>query len=313
MKILFFGTADLSKVFLEDLYNKGYQIFCVTMPDKPANRGQKLMPPAVKVFAEEKKISYIQVSNFMSEDIEKINKFDPDVGLAVSYGKIIPENIYTIPKYNTFNIHFSLLPKYRGAAPVQYALLNGESETGVSSFYLEKTLDTGAILLQEKIPISIEDNSETLFRKLVPLGIEIMNKTLNKFKNGEIEGKGQVGEPSFAPILKKEDGLIDWSLSAKEIYNRIRALYNWPGTFSIVGKGNLQGKRIKIIEALILENSSINEDFGKVFSTEKNKGFIVLCGKGKILVLRVQPENKPKMKAWDFLQSGQLLEGDTFN
>jgi methionyl-tRNA formyltransferase len=310
VKILFFGTAQISKVFVENLYENGYGLFCVTMPDKPAARGQKLTPPAVKTFAVEKGLPYIQPEKFTPDIIEQIKNFRADAGVAVSYGKLIPEEVFNVPAHKTFNIHFSLLPKYRGAAPVQRALLNGETQTGVSSFYLEKALDTGDILLQESIAIGEKDTSQTLFEKLIPSGLKIMGDTLELFKRGNPKGRKQEGEASYAPALKKEEGLLNWKKSAKEISNAFRGFHPWPGTYCIISKGRLQGKRLKILDFEIVESSSVNADAGKVFLIEKNKGFVVICGKGKILITKVQPENKPEMPAWDFLQSGQLKEGD---
>ncbi len=313
VKILFFGTAAISKAFLEELYKKGHDLLCITMPDRPAARGQKLTPPEVKVFSEENNIEYIQPEQFAPEVIDIIKHFKADVGIAVAYGRLIPESVFTLPKYNTFNIHFSLLPKYRGAAPVQYAIFNGDTETGVTSFYIEKTLDTGAILVQEKINIEEYDTAESMFTKLIPLGISVMNKTLECFKDGKCEGIAQQGEVSYAPALKKEDGLIDWNKSAEEIYNLSRGLYPWPGTYSIITKGKLEGKRIKIIKCEVFEDSSLNDEPGKVFELKKNTGFIVVCGKGRLLINKVQPENKPIMDAWSFIQGGQLAVGDFLN
>ena len=313
MKILFFGTASVSEAFLKNLHENRHEILCVTMPDRPAARGQKLTPPAVKVFSQNNNIKYIQPEKFSPEIIETIKNFNPDAGIAVAYGKLIPESVFTIAKYKTFNIHFSLLPKYRGAAPVQFAILNGESETGVSSFYLEKTLDTGGIILQRSCPIDIKDTSETLFGKLIPAGIELMNGTLECFKAGGFKVLPQQGEISYAPVIKKEYGLVNWNSGVKSIYNKIRAFYPWPGAFSIVSKGKLENKRIKIIEADILEGNTVNEDYGYVYSIEKNKGFSVLCAKGKLLVTKVQPENKPVMDAWSFVHGGQIKKGDCFN
>ncbi|MDR1087415.1 MAG: methionyl-tRNA formyltransferase [Endomicrobium sp.] len=312
MKILFFGTAQISKTYLESLYKDANEIFVITMPDKPALRGQKLTPPVVKTYSLENDIKFIQPDTFSTSIIENLKTFNADVGIAVAYGKLIPETVFNLPKYGAFNIHFSLLPKYRGAAPVQYALLNGESETGVTVFYIEKGLDTGDILVQKKLSIEEKDNSETLFNKLIPLGIEAMSETLNLFRLGKAEGLVQIGEPTFAPTLKKENGLIDWNKKANDIYNQFRGLYLWPGIYSIASKGKLKGKRIKFIDIEIFERSSKNKNFGTVLSIEKDKGFVISCGEGKILVTKVQPENKSVMPAWSFIQGGQLAIGDKF-
>jgi methionyl-tRNA formyltransferase len=312
VKILFFGTAQISKIYLESLHKDDNKIFVVTMPDKPASRGQKLSAPMVKTYSLENNIDFIQPEQFMSEVVEQIKNFNADVGVVVAYGKIIPEKVFNLPKYKTFNIHFSLLPKYRGAAPVQYVLLNGETETGVTSFYIDKGLDTGDILVQRKLCIAEKDNSETLFNKLIPLGIETMNETLKFFQSGKTIGVPQVGEPTFAPTFKKEVGYVNWNKKATDIYNQFRGLYIWPGIYSVFSKGKLTGKRIKFIDVEMFDANSKNKDFGIVSSIEKDKGFVVSCLEGKILVLKVQPENKPIMSAWSFVQGGQFAIGDTF-
>jgi methionyl-tRNA formyltransferase len=312
VKILFFGTALISKIYLEELRKNNHEIFVVTMQDMPALRGQRLMPCAVKVYALENNINFIQFEKFTTSAIETIRNFDADIGISVAYGKLIPKTVFDIPLHKTFNIHFSLLPKYRGAAPVQHALCKGEVETGVTSFYIQECLDTGDIIVQEKLNIDITDNAKTLFDKLIPLGVKVMNKTLDLFQTGNINAVSQIAKPSFAPILKKESGLVDWNKSVYEIYNQFRGLFIWPGTYSIVSKGRLKGKRIKFIDIEIFESSSINIDSGRVFSIEKSKGFTVLCAVGKILVTKVQPESKQTMPAWAFIQGGALSIDDEF-
>jgi methionyl-tRNA formyltransferase len=312
VKILFFGTAQISRTCLESLHKDGNEIFVVTMPDRPASRGQKLTSPVVKTYSLENNINFIQTGQFTCEVVEQIEKFNADVGAVVAYGKIVPEKVFNLPKYRTFNIHFSLLPKYRGAAPVQYVLLNGETETGVTSFYIDKGLDTGDILVQKKLCIADKDNSETLFNKLIPLGIETMNETLKLFQSGKATGTPQVGEPTFAPTFKKEAGHVDWSKKASNIYNQFRGLYLWPGIYSVFSKGKLRGKRIKFTDVEIFDTNSKNKGFGVVSSIEKDRGFVVSCLEGKILVLKIQPENKPIMSAWSFVQGGHLAIGDTF-
>jgi methionyl-tRNA formyltransferase len=313
VKILFFGTAYISKFYLECLYNNSHDLFIVTMPDKPALRGQRIVSPLVKTFAMEKGIKFIQPVKFSQDVYEVIKNFNADVGVAVSYGKLIPRNIFDLPKFRTFNIHFSLLPKYRGAAPVQHVLLKGETKTGITSFYIEDGLDTGNILIQKSVNIEEKDNAQTLFNKLLPVGVEVMNQTLDLLKNEPIVTTPQKGDPTFAPSFKKEAGLIDWSKSNKEIYNQLRGLYLWPGVYSIFGKGELKGKRIKFLEFEVIDEESKNDNYGTVISTKKNIGFVVACGVGKILITKLQPENKPVMAAWSFILGGKLKIGDSFN
>ncbi|MDR2772176.1 MAG: methionyl-tRNA formyltransferase [Elusimicrobiota bacterium] len=177
VRILFFGTADISKPFLERLIVDKHTVLCITKPDKPADRGQKIKIPAVKLLSQQFSIPFIQVEQWTPEILDEIRAFEPDLGIAVAFGKILPENVFNLPKFGTVNIHFSLLPKFRGAAPVQYALLKGESETGVTVFYVEKELDTGPILVRQSLEIDKMDNLKTLFEKLVPLGLEAMAET----------------------------------------------------------------------------------------------------------------------------------------
>jgi len=312
VKILFFGTSIVSKSYLEELYKSNHEILVITKPDKPAFRGQKFVAPAVKVYAVENGISFIQTEKFTPDIVREIKNFNADAGIVVAYGKLIPKSVFDLPKCKTFNIHFSLLPRYRGSSPVQRALCNGETETGVSSFYIEDSLDSGDIIVQERLAIDMKDNAETLFNKLIPLGILAMNKTLEFFKKGEYNAVSQIGVPSFAPSLGKENGLISWDKSAGVIYNQFRGLYLWPGIYSIVSHGKLKGKRIKFIEIEVFDDNSLNSDFGVVCSIKKDKGFTVSCAVGKILVVKIKPESKPVMRAWDFIQSGQLSVGDHF-
>ncbi|MDR1401183.1 MAG: methionyl-tRNA formyltransferase [Endomicrobium sp.] len=313
MKILFFGTSIVSRYYLEELCKNNHKVLVITKSDRPAFRGRRFVFSAVKVYAIENDVDFMQVEKFTTDVIKKIKKFGADVGVVVSYGKLIPRSIFSLPKYKTFNVHFSLLPKLRGASPVQYALCNGETETGVSSFYIGDDLDSGDIIIQERIVIDVNDTAETLFSKLIPLGIVVMNKTLEFFESGEYKSTPQIGVPSFAPSLKKRSGLINWNKSASDVYNKFRGLYLWPGVYSIVSFGKLTGKRIKFIEIKVFNSDSLNCGFGIVCSIEKNRGFTVSCAAGKILVVKMKLESKPVMDAWSFVQGGQLSVGDRFS
>jgi methionyl-tRNA formyltransferase len=312
VKVLFFGTSIVSRYYLEKLYKSNYEILVITKLDKPAFRGQRFVAPEVKIYAIRNNIDFIQVREFTTDIIEKIKSFDADVGVVVSYGKLIPRSVFNLPKYKTFNIHFSLLPKLRGSSPVQYALCNGETETGISSFYIKDDLDSGDIIVQEKLVIDAEDTAEGLFNKLIPLGIMVMNKTLEFFKNGKYNAIPQTGIPSFAPSLKKENGLINWNNGAGIVYNKFRGLCLWPGVYSIVSSGKLVGKKIKFAEVEIFDDSFLNDEFGVVCSIEKNRGFTVSCAVGRILVVKIKLESKSVVSAWDFIQGGQLSVGDRF-
>jgi methionyl-tRNA formyltransferase len=310
VKILFFGTNFISKEYLKALYIDHHDIFVITKSDKQSFRGLRYIPNEVKSYSKRNNIEFIQPDVFTCDVVDVIKKKFFDVGIVVSYGKLIPKNIFDLPKNKIFNIHFSLLPKYRGATPVQSSLCNGETETGVTSFFLSEKLDYGDILIQEKIDIDINDNFNTLLFKLIPVGINVMKKTIILLKSGSIKTTKQIGEHSITSILKKETGLLDWNNKANEIYNKFRGLYDWPGIYSIFSFGKLLGKRIKFIEIEKLNENLINSDYGVVSSIKKNKGFVISCSVGEILALKVQLDNKNIVSAWTLVHTGQIVIGD---
>ena len=311
MKIIFFGTANISKFFLGNINKKHEIVSVITMCDKPVGRSNKIKPPAVKEYAMEKNIPYIQVDKFNDDITEQIKKCNADAGVVVSFGKIIPEKIFTLPKYGCFNIHFSLLPKYRGASPVQQSLIDGCTKTGVTAFYIEKGLDTGDILLQQELDVDIKDTSETLFDKLNVLGIKVMNDALDLLDNGNCLAKKQEGEPSFCSVFTKENGKIDWNKSATDIYNLYRGLYLWPKIFCTIGDGRMSGKTLKILECSIEKDLS-NAKTGTILEIRKGIGFVVKCGKDSLLITKVQPESKSQMSAFDFVNGAQISKGSLF-
>jgi methionyl-tRNA formyltransferase len=309
MNILFFGTSYVAQHFLIELYKNNHNIFVITVPDK--NTYCKTFN-VVKNYSQEHRISCIQPELFVESVISKIIKYNIDLGIVVDYSKIIPKEVFDIPHYKIFNIHFSLLPKYRGASPIQAALCNGDYETGVTSFYIDKTLDTGDIIIQKKININFNDNAQTLLLKLIPLGIDVMNITIDSLITNNVNIKPQFGISSFTKRIKKIDGYIKWNQSAIVIYNKFRGLYIWPGLYSIILKGKLYGKRIKFIDMEIIDSISINNDYGIIESVKENKGFIVLCAIGKLLITKIQIEGKRIVSAWSFFQGKQLRVGDKF-
>lgn len=308
VRLLFFGTADISKFFLENIARRHIIEAVITMCDKPACRGGKIRCPSVKTYAEEHSIKCIQVDKFSDEIVEKIKKFNADAGVIVSFGKIIPEKVFSLPKCGCFNIHFSLLPKYRGASPVQQALIDGQKITGVTSFYIEKGLDSGNIILQRNVEISDEDTSKTLFDKLNLTGVKIMNDTLDLLEIGKSESRMQEGTATFCSVLKKEDGRIDWNKSAKDIRNLFRGLFLWPGIFCVINDGKLSGKTLKIIDCHAVDEQS-KMPVGSIVSVKKGLGFTVKCGEGCLLITKVQPESKSQMAACDFLNGSGLSAG----
>jgi methionyl-tRNA formyltransferase len=311
MKIIFFGTPDTAVPFLKELAGTEHVAGVFTQPDKPSSRGQHIQKPPVKVFAEQNNLKIFQPEKFTPETIELVKKLEPDLGVVVAYGRLIPESVYSIPKLGCFNIHFSLLPKYRGAAPVQWSLINGEKETGVTTFFLEKTLDSGPVIVQKKMEISEKDDAASLFEKLIPLGLFAMCQSISLVQEKSFKPKPQEGEPTFAHCLKKEIGQISWAMPAFKIYDLIRGTKPWPGAYTKIASGPIQGHTLKILKAsLIASESGENIAHGTIKEIVKNIGFVVKCGSGFLRIEEVHPENKKLMSAWAFLQGGHYKVGD---
>lgn len=314
MRVSFFGTPEISKVFLEHLLKKEEVVSVITAPDKPSGRGLTLRPSPVKEFATKNNLKIFTPENLKDNDfISQLSSVNSQLFVVVSYGKIIPSKIFNIPQYGTINVHFSLLPKYRGAAPIQWALINGDKTTGVTVFFIDEGLDTGDILLQKEVSIHNSDDYFSLEKKLTAVGLEVLSEAMTRIKSGSYNRLKQTGEPSFAPPFKKTDGKINWGSSSVEIYNLIRGLRSWPVAYTTLPDSTT----LKIYLATPTEvcpgdGSACHSTTtsGQVISIAKNKGFIVKCGKGFLLILEVQPENRRKMSAWDFLQSGKLKIGD---
>lgn len=310
MKLLFFGTPKIAVPFLEGLLKEHEVVGAITQPDRPSDRGQKLRYTPVKELAIKNNIPVFQPDKFTPDVVEQLKKLNAEAGIVVSYGKLIPRDAFETPALGCFNIHFSLLPKYRGASPVQRAIVNGEKETGVSTFRLEKTLDTGPVFVQKSIPITDLDNSETIFEKLTALGIVSASETLELLKNGNTAGTPQQGEASYAPCLKKEDGRITWQQSAVEVFNLARGLKLWPGAHAEIGSGKLAGRKIKILKSSPVIQTGAVKPAGTITEIVKQKGFIVQCGTGLLLIEEVHLENKSTMPAWAFVQGSHLGPGD---
>lgn len=228
--IIFFGTPEFAVPSLKALIERDEKILLViTQPDKPKGRGKNIQPSEVKKIALEYGLSLAQPEKIRDENfIEMLKRLNPEFAVVVAYGKILPKEILEIPKYGCINLHASLLPKYRGAAPIQWALINGEKTTGVTTMLIDEGLDTGPVLLQKEVQIEDEDNAQTLSERLSRVGAELIVETIEKMRKGEIEPKPQKGEPSYAPPLKKEDGKINWSSSARQIFNLIRGTIHGP-------------------------------------------------------------------------------------
>ena len=306
MKILFMGTPEPAKLCLEALINAREEVVAViTQPDRPKGRGLKIALSPVKETAIHYNIPVFQPDKIKDKDaVELIRGFKPDLIVIVAYGKILPKEIIDIPKLGTINVHASMLPKYRGAAPVQRALLNGEKFTGITIMKVTEELDAGDIILQESIPIYETDNTATLTEKLFKLGAQLLVKAVSQIKSGKTKYiKQDEKMVSFAPPLTKENGIIDWNKKAADISDQIRAFDPWPGAYTYY-----KGKKLRILKAEHKPREGCPE--GKVIEIIKNRGFVVGGCEGALLITEVQPESGRKMSAWEFIAGHELNVGD---
>lgn len=317
MKVVFWGTPEVAVPFLDFLCCRVSVVTIVTQPDQASQRGQKIQKSPVKLFAEKKNISLLQPASLKDASfLSALSVLKPEAGVVVAYGKILPkEAIQLFPK-GIFNLHFSLLPQLRGGAPIQRAILRGEKKTGVTSFRIAESLDTGNIIAQKEIGISEQDNAVTLEEKLIPLGILVLEETLNLIQNNAAVENPQTGEATFAPLIKKEEAKIDWNKPAELIARQVRALVR-PGAFTCLPNGKI----LKILRAevsqpafssQIVSRNEANDPPGTLSGIEKGRCFFVKCVLGTLAVIRVQLEGKKEIDAWSFLQGSRLKIGDRF-
>ena len=308
MRILFMGTPDFALFSLKGLCENGYNVIgVVTQPDKPKGRGYTLTPPPVKVYAEEIGIPVYQPNSLRTEEFASLlAELDPELIAVVAYGKILPKNVLDYPKYGCINVHGSLLPEYRGAAPMQMAIIDGKKTTGITTMFMAEGLDTGDMLLKAECEIAENDNFEIIHDRLGALGAELLRKTVDGLAKNEITPVPQDhSKATHTSKITKEDCLIDFSKDADTVHNLIRGLSPVPLSFTHTPDGKL----LKIVESEICERESENEDFGKVISLENGK-IRILCARGSINVLKVLPEGKGRMSAADFIRGRKISEGD---
>lgn len=311
MKIIFMGTPDPAAQMLAGLIAAKHEILCVvTQPDRPKGRGQKMTFPPVKEVAIKYGLSIEQPEKLkLGSFISLLESLRPDIIIVVAYGKILPKEILAIPQYGCLNVHASLLPKYRGAAPMQWALLNGEKETGVTVMRLDELLDTGDIILQKKISIEENDDVLMLSKKIFAEGSKLLLKALKQIKEGKVKYLQQNNaQATNAPLIRKESGEIDWRKTAAEIHNRVRAMIPWP-----VAHTFYREKLLKIwqSEIHIADLETKYKLPGTIVQIVKNVGFIVATGAGHLLVKRVQAEGKKQMGAYEFVIGHDVEVGET--
>ncbi len=296
------GTPDFAVPCLQKLIDSDNEITAVfTQPDKKVGRKQILTSPPVKVLAEENNITVYQPNTMKSEEtINLIKDINPDIIVVVAYGKILPKVILDIPGFGCINVHASLLPKYRGAAPIQWAVLNGDTETGVAVQQMNEGIDTGDLLLVKKTKIDINETSAELFDRLSLLGADALDKTINMIENDSVKRTPQPdGDFGYAKMISREMSPIDWNKSAFEIHNQVRGLQTWPCADTVIN-----GKKVKIHKTLLSELKG--NSTGKIMN---NKGVLtVTCGDGKCLdIVEIQPDGKKRMDIKSFL-AGNTIE-----
>jgi methionyl-tRNA formyltransferase len=303
------GTAPLSCVCLQALISApGFQVVAVvTQPDKPKGRDLKLTPSPVKEMALRQDLTMLQPLRAREpEFLHAMADASPGLIVVAAYGQILPQSILDLPRYGCLNVHTSLLPRYRGAAPIQWAILNGDAETGITIMKMDAGLDTGDILTQAKTPIEEQDTAEALHDRLARLGADLLVRTIPDYVAGKVQPRPQPPEGvSLAPKIRKEDGQIEWSHPARVIANRVRALVPWPGAFTHLKPHD---SLIKIWQANVLERSGPH---GEIIEASK-AGVIVGCGQGAVRILELQREGGRRMSAQQFLAGHPLKPGDRF-
>jgi methionyl-tRNA formyltransferase len=306
MKIVFMGTPQAAVASLERLLRDGHEIVAVyTQPDRPAGRGNKLTAPPLKEFAVKNTLQILQPTKIKTaEALETFKSHDADVAVVVAYGRILPETFLQAFPKGAINVHFSLLPKYRGAAPVNWAIANGETKTGVTTMQMDAGLDTGGILLQRETEIGENETAIELMSRLAETGADLLSETLAMRDELTVQPQDD-SLASFAPIMKKEDGLIDWKLTAREISNRVRGFQPFPTSFT-----KFQDKKLTIWKSkpVIIEQSKPGN--GIIIEAKGDK-FYVACGKQTVLEIEeLQIEGKKRMAARDFLNGNRIQIGD---
>ncbi len=316
MNIIFMGTPDFAKESLKAICEAGYNVIAVvTNPDKPKGRGMKMVASPVKEYAISKNIPVYQPTKIKNniEFIKKIKKLNPDIICVVAYGKILPKEILDIPKYGCVNVHGSLLPKYRGAAPIQWAVLNGDKKTGITTMYMDVGMDTGDMILKEEVEIGENETTGELWDRLSKIGGKLLVKTLIQIENGTAPRIPQGNEFTVAPMLTKEMAKINWEeQTTAEIKNLVRGLNPIMGVYSM-----LEGKKIKFWKVADVTNSlsecMTEKENGEVLLSDSKKGLYIKTKDGIISVLEIQGENAKRMNINDFLRGNKIEVGKKFN
>lgn len=323
MKIVFMGTPDFAEVSLKAIYEAKHEILAVvTNPDKPSGRGMKLTSSPVKQYAIEKNIPIYQPQKIRGNEefINQIKKLGPDVICVVAYGKILPQEILDIPKKGCINVHGSLLPQYRGAAPIQWSVINGDKVTGITTMYMDAGMDTGDMILKEELPIGEDETTGEIWDKLAQIGGRLLVKTLEKIEKGEATRTKQGEKFSIAPMLTKEDAKIDFkNMTATQIKNLVRGLNPIMGAYAY-----LDSKKIKIWKAKVIDQESFEQEIlkqarleeydknceeGTIIISDSKIGLYVKAKEGILKILEIQGENSKRMPVGDYLRGNKIESG----
>lgn len=309
MKVVFMGTPEFAVPCLRALAESGHSVAAVfTQPDKPKGRGYKMIPTPVKSAAEEYGLPVYQPLSLRkgddaAESMKILNDIAPDLIVVTAYGQILPKEVLELPRYGCINIHASLLPKYRGAAPINWVILNGESVTGVTSMQMSEGLDTGDMLIAKSTEIGGNETYEELYKRLSDMGGEVLIQTINELEAGTLKPQKQDDSLScYSPMIRKEMSALDFSKPAADVHNTIRG---------VTGFAMLEGKRLKVYRSEISDNIAPDAENGEIVDTAN---FSVKCGDGRLVTfLEVQPEGKKRMRTEDFLRGKKLAKGEKLN
>jgi methionyl-tRNA formyltransferase len=313
MKIVFLGTPELAVPSFERVVSDGHQVMAVfTQPDKPSGRGKHFHAPPIKIAAQSHNLPIYQPAKIRTDEVRALfESLVPDLAVIVAYGRIIPDWMLQIPKHGFINVHFSLLPAYRGAAPINWAIVRGERQTGVTTIQLVLELDAGDILLQQATEIGPDETAPRLGERLSQIGAELLSKTLVRLAAGSLDPQKQdPAAVSFAPILKRGDGLIDWtSMTAEQIALRVRGFQPWPGAYT-----HLRGTRLLIWEASPCDGplGDLAHQSGTIVRADKS-GIVIACKSSYLAVEQLQLEGRKRLPARDFINGIHLQAGEKFD
>lgn len=306
MRLIFMGNPYFAVPALEKLLSSNHEVAAVvTSPDKPQGRGKKLCSPAVADFARSRNLNLIQQDNLSDPHFLNTIKALAVAVLIVVAFRILPESLFSIPTHGAVNLHASLLPRYRGAAPIQWALINGETKTGLTTFIIQKRVDTGGILLQEEVAIDPDDTADDLSERMSQVGAELLVKTLDLLESGDYTPLPQDKSlATRAPKILPTDGLIDWTKPAGQIVNLIRGLSSKPGAYTI-----FEGKKLKIYRAQLCSEAHTAVQPGRIIRADNNCGLLIQTGKGAVEVREVQLEGKKRLPCCDYLRGCPMKAG----